>query len=146
MLDQRLLPPPFLTDSKNGEPRHIPMDTTVVDLLTTYPRNPTSDLLFTNETGGKLKDIRQGIGNTRRRAGLVDLRFHDLRHAFASQWMMAGGDLYISNEILGAGYVTWGPDRWARSLELSSRPGSARPVSGANHQPSTVSWATSSHA
>ena len=30
-----------------------------------------------------------------------DLRLHDLRHTFASQWMMNGGNLYVLKEILG---------------------------------------------
>jgi Phage integrase family len=29
------------------------------------------------------------------------LHFHDLRHTFASQWVMSGGDLYLLKEILG---------------------------------------------
>jgi integrase len=36
----------------------------------------------------------------RERAGLTDLHFHDLRHTFASQWMMAGGDLYLLCNML----------------------------------------------
>jgi integrase len=91
----------LIADSKNGEPRHIPMDLAVVELLTNYPRNPKSDLVFANAAGGRLKDIRQGFGNARKRAGLNDLRFHDLRHTFGSQWMMAGGDLYVLKTILG---------------------------------------------
>jgi integrase len=29
------------------------------------------------------------------------IRFHDLRHTFASQWMMSGGDLFKLQKILG---------------------------------------------
>jgi hypothetical protein len=29
------------------------------------------------------------------------LHFHDLRHTFASQWVMSGGDLYVLKDILG---------------------------------------------
>ena len=35
------------------------------------------------------------------RAGLGWLHFHDLRHTFASHWMMNGGDLYVLKDILG---------------------------------------------
>src|ERR1035437_9511990 len=35
------------------------------------------------------------------RAGIRDFRFHDLRHTFASWFMMNGGDLYELAKILG---------------------------------------------
>ena len=34
-------------------------------------------------------------------AGIEDFRFHDLRHTFASCYMMNGGDLYELAKILG---------------------------------------------
>jgi integrase len=34
-------------------------------------------------------------------AGLVDVTYHTLRHTFASQWLMSGGDLTTLSEILG---------------------------------------------
>ena len=34
-------------------------------------------------------------------AGIDDFRFHDLRHTFASWYMMNGGDLYELAKILG---------------------------------------------
>jgi integrase len=34
-------------------------------------------------------------------AGISDFRFHDLRHTFASWYMMNGGDLYELAKILG---------------------------------------------
>jgi integrase len=35
------------------------------------------------------------------RAGIQNFRFHDLRHTFASWYMMNGGDLYELAKILG---------------------------------------------
>jgi integrase len=35
------------------------------------------------------------------RAGIKDFRFHDLRHTFASWYMMNGGDLYELAKVLG---------------------------------------------
>ena len=34
-------------------------------------------------------------------AGIADFHFHDLRHTFASWYMMNGGDLYELAKILG---------------------------------------------
>jgi site-specific recombinase XerD len=34
-------------------------------------------------------------------ADIKDFHFHDLRHTFASWYMMMGGDLYVLSKILG---------------------------------------------
>ena len=44
----------IIRDSKNGEPRHVPMDLTVVDLFSNYSRTPGSEFVFTNAAGGRL--------------------------------------------------------------------------------------------
>ena len=91
----------LIPDSKNGEPRHIPMDSTVASLLNDHPRRRISDLVFANKAGGRFLEIRGAFKNACERAGILDLHFHDLRHTFASHWMMAGGDLYVLKSILG---------------------------------------------
>jgi len=88
-------------DSKNGQPRHVPLDSTVCDLLASYPRYDASLLIFPGEGGKRLTTFQYVFKRAREAAGLPDLHFHDLRHTFASQWMMAGGDLYVLKEILG---------------------------------------------
>ena len=91
----------IIRDSKNGEPRHVPMDSTVVDLFRNFPRTSGSEFVFTNAAGGRLGWVQHGYRKALVRAGLCDLHFHDLRHTFASQWMMAGGELYSLRDILG---------------------------------------------
>ena len=91
----------IIRDSKNGEPRHIPMDSTVVDLFRNYPRTAGTEFVFPNAAGDRLGWVQHGFRKALVRAGLSDLHFHDLRHTFASQWMMAGGDLYVLKSILG---------------------------------------------
>lgn len=94
----------LIPDSKNGEPRHLPMDSTVASLLTGYPRHLGSELVFANKSGGRFLEIRGGFKNACRRAAISDLHFHDLRHTFASHWMMTGGELYALKVVLpGAG-------------------------------------------
>jgi site-specific recombinase XerD len=53
------------------------------------------------------------------------MRFHDLRHTFASHFLMNGGDLYTLKEILGhkelnttARYLTVTTDHKARAMEI----------------------------
>lgn len=91
----------LIPDSKNGEARHVPMDSELLVLLKSYPHRPGTDLVFSNRSGERYKEVRQGFQMARERAGLQDLHFHDLRHTFASHWMMNGGDLYVLKEILG---------------------------------------------
>ena len=91
----------IIRDSKYGEARHVPMDSTVIELFRNYPRTSGSEFVFSNATGGRLGWLQHGFRKALMRAGLTDLHFHDLRHTFASQWMMAGGELYSLKDILG---------------------------------------------
>ena len=56
--------------------------------------------------GGRLSTVQKAFRNARTRAGMPGLHFHDLRHTFASRWMMNGGDLYVLKEILGHKSIT----------------------------------------
>jgi integrase len=98
----------FLTirDSKTNEKRHVPMDSTVVELFRAYPRTPGSEFIFTNAAGGRFSWLHHGFRRALVRAGISDFHFHDLRHTFASAWVMAGGDLFALSKILGHHSVT----------------------------------------
>src|SRR6266516_2477240 len=96
----------LVRDSKNGESRHVPMDATLSALFRAYPHRLGTDLVFSSSRGGRIVDVRTGFQNACKRAELTDLHFHDLRHTFASQFVMAGGDLYILKEILGQKSIT----------------------------------------
>jgi integrase len=96
----------LVRDSKNGEARHVPMDATLSVLFRAYPHRLGTDLVFSSSRGGRIVDVRTRFLNSCKRAGPTDLHFHDLRHTFASQFMMAGGDLYILKEILGHKSIT----------------------------------------
>src|SRR5437667_2399921 len=96
----------LVRDSKNG-PRQVPSDSMLSTLLRSWPRLSDQDIVFTSVlTGGRIVDIRAGFLNACKRAGITGLHFHDLRHTFASQFVMAGGDLYILKEILGHKSIT----------------------------------------
>jgi integrase len=96
----------IIRDSKNGQPRHIPMDSTVRELLSGYIPTSGSSHVFPSASGGRLSTVQKAFRNARTRAGMPGLHFHDLRHTFASQWMMSGGDLYVLKEILGHKSIT----------------------------------------
>ena len=48
-----------------------------------------------------LKDVKNGFAKLLRDAGIKGFRFHDLRHTFASHYMMAGGNIYTLAKLLG---------------------------------------------
>lgn len=48
-----------------------------------------------------LKHIRKQFHYARKQANINDVRFHDLRHTFASHYIMNGGDLLSLKQILG---------------------------------------------
>jgi integrase len=45
--------------------------------------------------------IRAAFETAVEQAKVEDFRFHDLRHSFASQWMMSGGRLESLSKVLG---------------------------------------------
>jgi integrase len=91
----------LIRDSKNGQPRHVPMDSMVRRLLSGYIPSRESVYVFPAASGGRLTTVQKAFRNARVRAGMPGLHFHDLRHTFASHWMMTGGDLYVLKDILG---------------------------------------------
>ena len=51
--------------------------------------------------GKSLKDIRTAFENVCRRAGIKKLRFHNLRHTFATRLVLSGVDLVTVSKLLG---------------------------------------------
>jgi integrase len=62
---------------------------------------PRSAYLFCRADGGRVGNPRKAFEGACQRAGIEDLRFHDLRHTFASWFVQQGGDLYRLSRILG---------------------------------------------
>jgi integrase len=79
-------------DTKNSTNRTVPVTGLALELLREKPRKP-----------GKLfaRNWRKAFETAVRRAGLVDLRWHDLRHSAASYLAMNGANLLEIAEILG---------------------------------------------
>ncbi len=65
-----------LPDTKNGESRTVPLSTTAIQVLSSIPRSFNGQV-FPGLTG---EAIKRSYIRARRRAGIEDLRFHDLRH------------------------------------------------------------------
>ena len=76
----------IVRDSKNGDSRHIPMDSTMKALLKRTQPVADCDYVFPNAAGKRWNYSQRVFKNVRKRAGLADLN---------------GGDLYALRGILG---------------------------------------------
>ena len=88
-----------LYDTKNGERRDIPMDETVKKTLKGMERK--SEYVFCNGRGEALVRVQRSFEGALKKSGIEDFHFHDLRHTFASNLVMAGEDLNTVRELLG---------------------------------------------
>jgi integrase len=105
--------------TKNGERREIPINATLrttlqelfkgtsdrprrIDVTNVFYRvvydDPTEKA---KSTGKAFVNVQKSFSAACRRAKLKDFRFHDLRHTFASQLVMAGIDITTVKELLG---------------------------------------------
>jgi integrase len=88
--------------TKLGKPRHVPLSDGVMSLLTTMPRHPKSAWVFANpKTGKAYVSFFASWDTARTKAGLSDVRVHDLRHSFASLLINSGRSLYEVQKLLG---------------------------------------------
>ena len=88
-------------DTKNGDPRKIPMNDTVHNLLLELNNKRVSDYVFPNFQGGRYTSIKRSFSTALKKAGITDFRFHDTRHSFSSNLIMSGVDLVTVKELLG---------------------------------------------
>jgi integrase len=90
-----------LPDSKTGR-RRIPLPRAARDLLNTLDRRHGNPFVILGNHGtGYYHDLQKPWRKIRARAGLEDVRVHDLRHTYASVAVINGIDPFMLKEILG---------------------------------------------
>ncbi len=90
-----------LPDSKTGA-KLVPIGKAVIEVLKSIPRVKNNPYVITGRVEGQhLTDMQKPWRRLRKRAGLDNLRIHDLRHSFASDALQLGQDLTMIGKLLG---------------------------------------------
>jgi integrase len=88
--------------AKSGKARQIPLSKAALDVIAQLPKWEGCPFLIPNpETMQPFRMIHRSWDAARRRAGLADVRMHDLRHSAASNMVNAGQSLYVVGKVLG---------------------------------------------
>jgi integrase len=88
--------------SKSGRARVIALNQSAIALLTATPHIEGNPYIFPSEvTGRPSASLFFPWDRIRQRAGLTDVRLHDLRHSFASFLVNRGVSLYVVQGLLG---------------------------------------------
>lgn len=116
--------------TKSGRKRYVPINPVLSELLKGLARKRTSDYVFVEVDGSPLDvhHMYRDFGLAQERAGFQrKIRFHDLRHTFASHFMMNGGNIYDLQKILGHSslemtqrYAHMSPDHLAQAIQIVS--------------------------
>lgn len=89
-------------NSKSGRLRSVPLSDAALEVLDEIGTDGRYAYVFTNlETKTRYTHITHTWHRLREKAGLPWLRFHDLRHSFASMLVNAGRSLYEVQQVLG---------------------------------------------
>lgn len=91
----------FLPDSKTGR-KPIYLSAPALEILSNLPRLDGNPHVICGEASGKpLADLKRPWAKVCDRAGIGNLRIHDLRHNFASTGAMGGLSLPMIGKLLG---------------------------------------------
>ena len=109
---------------KGGKTRYVPMPEELAREFRRFPAVLGEKRIFPPKSGARSGRQRadRSFKTVLKQAGIDGFRFHDLRHTFASWYMMNGGDLYELAKILGHSnikmterYAKLGKDHIART-------------------------------
>ncbi|MBU0881350.1 MAG: site-specific integrase [Candidatus Omnitrophica bacterium] len=90
----------YILQTKSGERQQVPMSNIVQKTLISVPKHPDSAYIFCNKDGRPYTNVRKSFDAALKKCGIIDFHFHDLRHTFASQLVMAGVDIKTVQELL----------------------------------------------
>jgi integrase len=109
--------------AKGGKRRDVPLNREARDVLTRWQEQTGEEGVVFN-----VRDVKKSWAALMTDAKVEGFNFHDLRHTFASQLVMAGADLNTVRELLGHAdmkmtlrYAHLSPEHKAAAVELLGR-------------------------
>jgi integrase len=121
--------------TKSGRRREVPMRQVVYETLAAMPE-PREGRVW------RLRDIRTAFESAVKTAKLDNFHFHDLRHTFASWFVMRGGSIQALKELLGHAdlkmtlrYAHLSPDHLRDEMARTERPADAPVIARPEHEP-----------
>jgi integrase len=133
----------YLGETKNDEPREVPLNETLTGLLKRHtPSRFGKGYVFTWPAGRPVRDIRGSFEAACRKAGIENFRFHDLRHTWASHMIMSGEPMLTVMTLGGwkstamlQRYAHLAPDHLKRAAAVTDRIFRAQPGTDTTNKP-----------
>lgn len=112
--------------AKGNATRVIPLNDEALQVLRAIKPEKATGLLFPSpKTGEQFDNVKKAWAEITKKADLQDVRWHDLRHHFASTLVMRGVSLYVVQRLLGHAtpkmtmrYAKLAPDALADAVNL----------------------------
>ena len=89
----------YIKQTKSNVPRKVPMNSIAKNALAGMKKE--GEFIFPRTKNGRTASIFYMFKAACRKAGISDLRFHDLRHTAATLMVMGGIDIVTVSQILG---------------------------------------------
>ncbi|EER21733.1 MULTISPECIES: tyrosine-type recombinase/integrase [spotted fever group] len=92
----------YLPETKNGDPHRLPLLDQAVEILKARKEQSTSMWVFPSETSssGHLQEPKKAWKRICKKAGIENLRIHDLRRTIPSWMAMTGANQYVIGQLL----------------------------------------------
>ena len=113
-----------LRDTKTG-PRMVPLTAAARGVLDGVPRPAKNPWVFPGQREDRLSNLYHYWKPVRARAGLHDVRLHDLRHSYASRALALGESLSVIGSLLGHREVA-STARYAHLMREAEKAAAAR--------------------